>query len=66
MESLARTSLGVVSTIMSGILFVPFPTVDYVTLAVAFFYMTSSLFKKVPVETESSLSRGRTKTFLAL
>ena len=34
--------------------------------AVAFFYDVIIIQKKVPVETESYLSRGRAKTFLAL
>ena len=48
---------------MSGILFARFPTVDYITHSCSFLFMTSSLFKKVPVETESFFSRGRTKNF---
>ena len=56
----------VVSTVMPGILFARFPIVDYVNTAVAFFYDVIIIQKKVPVETESSLSRGRAKTFLAL
>ena len=58
----------VVSTVMSGILFACFPLVDYVCFPVvdyvthhscSFLFMTSSLFQKIPVETESSLSRGK-------
>ena len=36
----------VVSTILSGVLFARFPTVDYVSQSCSFLFITSSLFKK--------------------
>ena len=54
----------VVSTVMSDLIFVCFRIVDYVTYTtVAFFYDVIIVQKKVPVERESSLSRGRAKNF---
>ena len=35
-----------VLTIMSGVLFARFPTVDYVSQSCSFLFITSSLFKK--------------------
>ena len=46
-------AITVVSTVMSGILFACFPTVDYVTTAVAFFYDVIIVQKKVPVDSKS-------------
>ena len=51
---------------MSDAIFAAFRIVDYVNTIVAFFYDVIIVKKKVPVETESSLYMGRTKTFLAL
>ena len=56
----------VVSTVVSGVLFACFSTVDCINKAWSFLLWCHSCSKKVPVELESSLSRGGAITFLAL
>ena len=64
-DEIKKNSL-VVLTVVSGILFALFPTVECVAMVKAFYVMTSLLFRKVPVEKESSLSIGGAIIFLAL
>ena len=59
-------NLLVVSNLESGILFARFPTVECINNSCNFLSITSWLFRKVPVEKESSLSMGGTITFLTL
>ena len=54
------------STIVFSFHFSRFPTVEYIPKGLSFLSMTSKLFKKVPVEKESSHSMGGTILFLAL
>ena len=56
----------VVSTIVSEVHFSRFPTVEPNSKGLSFLSLTSLLFKKIPVETESSLSKGRTIIFITL
>ena len=60
------TSEIVVSTIVTGTHFSHFPTVEPTSKVLSFLSLTSLLFKKVPIKTESSLSRGGTIIFIAL
>ena len=55
----------VVSTIVSDVHFSQFPTVEPNSKGLSFLSLTL-LFKKIPVETESSLSKGRTIIFITL
>ena len=55
-----------VSTIAFSSHFSRLPTVEYVTKGLSFLSMMSQLFKKVPVEKESSHFMGGTILFLAL
>ena len=59
-------SPSVVSTILFSSHFSHIPTVEPITKGLAFYLWCHSCSKKVPVETESSLSRGGTIIFIAL